>query len=103
MIRRPPRSTLSSSSAASDVYKRQVRGSDVLVAVLDRDLEFELDGRTLSPKDDYVRALVAGDVSRRLGLTTGPFSVEGLGATIVDVIAASKRRPVYRDNLRDLG
>src|SRR5665648_565047 len=27
MIRRPPRSTLSSSSAASDVYKRQVRNS----------------------------------------------------------------------------
>src|SRR5674536_173198 len=27
MIRRPPRSTLSSSSAASDVYKRQARGS----------------------------------------------------------------------------
>src|SRR5664279_3875315 len=27
MIRRPPRSTLSSSSAASDVYKRQVVGS----------------------------------------------------------------------------
>src|SRR5674536_378231 len=26
MIRRPPRSTLSSSSAASDVYKRQVPG-----------------------------------------------------------------------------
>src|SRR5665648_596866 len=26
MIRRPPRSTLSSSSAASDVYKRQVKG-----------------------------------------------------------------------------
>eukprot|EP00656_Telonema_subtile_P009606 TRINITY_DN14524_c0_g1_i1.p1 TRINITY_DN14524_c0_g1~~TRINITY_DN14524_c0_g1_i1.p1 ORF type:complete len:159 (+),score=33.79 TRINITY_DN14524_c0_g1_i1:123-599(+) len=26
MVRRPPRSTLSSSSAASDVYKRQVRG-----------------------------------------------------------------------------
>eukprot|EP00656_Telonema_subtile_P039591 TRINITY_DN4468_c0_g1_i1.p1 TRINITY_DN4468_c0_g1~~TRINITY_DN4468_c0_g1_i1.p1 ORF type:complete len:104 (-),score=22.16 TRINITY_DN4468_c0_g1_i1:15-326(-) len=26
MIRRPPRSTLSSSSAASDVYKRQVHG-----------------------------------------------------------------------------
>src|SRR5665648_1279803 len=28
MIRRPPRSTLSSSSAASDVYKRQVAGVD---------------------------------------------------------------------------
>src|SRR5674536_371467 len=31
MIRRPPRSTLSSSSAASDVYKRQVRRLCVLV------------------------------------------------------------------------
>src|SRR5664280_3708172 len=29
MIRRPPRSTLSSSSAASDVYKRQEREGDV--------------------------------------------------------------------------
>src|SRR5665648_153237 len=28
MIRRPPRSTLSSSSAASDVYKRQITGSN---------------------------------------------------------------------------
>src|SRR5664280_3917004 len=28
MIRRPPRSTLSSSSAASDVYKRQLVSSD---------------------------------------------------------------------------
>src|SRR5665648_27887 len=28
MIRRPPRSTLSSSSAASDVYKRQLEGRD---------------------------------------------------------------------------
>src|SRR5664279_5156191 len=32
MIRRPPRSTLSSSSAASDVYKRQVRIPPVRVA-----------------------------------------------------------------------
>ena len=32
MIRRPPRSTLSSSSAASDVYKRQVLEPDVLFA-----------------------------------------------------------------------
>src|SRR5664280_3738404 len=30
MIRRPPRSTLSSSSAASDVYKRQLWNGDVL-------------------------------------------------------------------------
>eukprot|EP00658_Telonema_sp_P-2_P066155 TRINITY_DN55240_c0_g2_i1.p1 TRINITY_DN55240_c0_g2~~TRINITY_DN55240_c0_g2_i1.p1 ORF type:complete len:225 (+),score=46.34 TRINITY_DN55240_c0_g2_i1:82-756(+) len=38
MIRRPPRSTLSSSSAASDVYKRQVRGHADLVAELEQDL-----------------------------------------------------------------
>src|SRR5665648_695810 len=31
MIRRPPRSTLSSSSAASDVYKRQARGGEGLM------------------------------------------------------------------------
>src|SRR5664279_6222767 len=31
MIRRPPRSTLSSSSAASDVYKRQLMGGDDFV------------------------------------------------------------------------
>src|SRR5664279_3526204 len=34
MIRRPPRSTLSSSSAASDVYKRQVKNSAVLTLML---------------------------------------------------------------------
>ena len=31
MIRRPPRSTLSSSSAASDVYKRQIRKSSTIL------------------------------------------------------------------------
>src|SRR5664280_3806554 len=36
MIRRPPRSTLSSSSAASDVYKRQVRRRCRTVSRLDR-------------------------------------------------------------------
>src|SRR5674536_282669 len=33
MIRRPPRSTLSSSSAASDVYKRQVQRGQGLVKI----------------------------------------------------------------------
>src|SRR5664280_3917631 len=35
MIRRPPRSTLSSSSAASDVYKRQIQSTDVTAKVAD--------------------------------------------------------------------
>ena len=40
MTRRPPRSTLSSSSAASDVYKRQTR-KYLLDIEVDRILEFE--------------------------------------------------------------
>eukprot|EP00828_Plagiopyla_frontata_P042682 TRINITY_DN6438_c0_g1_i4.p3 TRINITY_DN6438_c0_g1~~TRINITY_DN6438_c0_g1_i4.p3 ORF type:complete len:119 (-),score=31.79 TRINITY_DN6438_c0_g1_i4:3-359(-) len=39
-IRRPPRSTLSSSSAASDVYKRQVHGS-VYDEIEIEDLDFD--------------------------------------------------------------
>src|SRR5674536_399971 len=37
MIRRPPRSTLSSSSAASDVYKRQLLGREFRVEGLHED------------------------------------------------------------------
>ena len=37
MIRRPPRSTLDRSSAASDVYKRQVQGIQVGVIASDVD------------------------------------------------------------------
>src|SRR5664279_4304332 len=37
MIRRPPRSTLSSSSAASDVYKRQVQQGQALLDKLTKD------------------------------------------------------------------
>src|SRR5664280_3825643 len=45
MIRRPPRSTLSSSSAASDVYKRQVGyacGSRLAYAGVEASAELEL-------------------------------------------------------------
>eukprot|EP00656_Telonema_subtile_P000778 TRINITY_DN1036_c0_g1_i6.p1 TRINITY_DN1036_c0_g1~~TRINITY_DN1036_c0_g1_i6.p1 ORF type:complete len:102 (+),score=23.10 TRINITY_DN1036_c0_g1_i6:66-371(+) len=39
MIRRPPRSTLSSSSAASDVYKRQVENTEAMRQLLtDQDM-----------------------------------------------------------------
>eukprot|EP00658_Telonema_sp_P-2_P007511 TRINITY_DN12800_c0_g1_i1.p1 TRINITY_DN12800_c0_g1~~TRINITY_DN12800_c0_g1_i1.p1 ORF type:complete len:154 (-),score=44.85 TRINITY_DN12800_c0_g1_i1:123-584(-) len=40
MIRRPPRSTLSSSSAASDVYKRQDKVSAAVLEINDSDLNF---------------------------------------------------------------
>ena len=59
MIRRPPRSTLDRSSAASDVYKRQpvaaVRESDhhglakrAFLAKLEADLDKDFEGQTLS-------------------------------------------------------
>eukprot|EP00658_Telonema_sp_P-2_P066374 TRINITY_DN5540_c0_g1_i5.p1 TRINITY_DN5540_c0_g1~~TRINITY_DN5540_c0_g1_i5.p1 ORF type:complete len:131 (-),score=27.52 TRINITY_DN5540_c0_g1_i5:107-499(-) len=38
MIRRPPRSTLSSSSAASDVYKRQVSTQSTGISIVAADL-----------------------------------------------------------------
>ena len=43
MIRRPPRSTLSPSSAASDVYKRQTHGSvvaKIFEILMDNNLSF---------------------------------------------------------------
>src|SRR5664280_3220189 len=46
MIRRPPRSTLSSSSAASDVYKRQV---DAGAVVTDGAGEFDERGESTAP------------------------------------------------------
>ena len=73
MIRRPPRSTLDRSSAASDVYKRQVQDvgdaaawSDVGLQVLARqpaafhDMAEELDGCLLytSPSHETVLDLV---------------------------------------------
>src|SRR5674536_136680 len=45
MIRRPPRSTLSSSSAASDVYKRQDIDDVALVDVLLESLKKTIEGR----------------------------------------------------------
>src|SRR5664280_3866623 len=46
MIRRPPRSTLSSSSAASDVYKRQVDVAYFLIHSLGTGARFESRDRT---------------------------------------------------------
>src|SRR5665648_1267242 len=43
MIRRPPRSTLSSSSAASDVYKRQVRALHQHLARLGEHTDLRVD------------------------------------------------------------
>src|SRR5665648_682577 len=51
MIRRPPRSTLSSSSAASDVYKRQERCRFDIVAKL---RQWELSEEEIAEAVDYL-------------------------------------------------
>ena len=70
MIRRPPRSTLDRSSAASDVYKRQVLDDDrVEVArgqLVGGDRRVLIDGggaqaRLRGPQDHRVELLVLGD------------------------------------------
>src|SRR5664279_5054155 len=51
MIRRPPRSTLSASSAASDVYKRQVLAHELTHALQDQAVDLEKWGMA-GEKDD---------------------------------------------------
>src|SRR5664279_2945086 len=61
MIRRPPRSTLSSSSAASDVYKRQVREHNLPMKISGVDYVFEINQTTIyfsAPHRVDFRALV---------------------------------------------
>eukprot|EP00828_Plagiopyla_frontata_P039331 TRINITY_DN516_c0_g1_i6.p2 TRINITY_DN516_c0_g1~~TRINITY_DN516_c0_g1_i6.p2 ORF type:complete len:122 (-),score=31.06 TRINITY_DN516_c0_g1_i6:88-453(-) len=48
MIRRPPRSTLSSSSAASDVYKRQVHGIIIELKLLQNNQKISNMASTIS-------------------------------------------------------
>src|SRR5665648_1003757 len=62
MIRRPPRSTLSSSSAASDVYKRQVEGGALLVA---HDVDAGCGGQRLGERDLVVVAARPGFAEAR--------------------------------------
>src|SRR5664279_4229668 len=73
MIRRPPRSTLSSSSAASDVYKRQILGRGAGLAPLLADEQVQLDrpgqlpGRTrcLARRSLARRSLARRSLARR--------------------------------------
>src|SRR5664280_557716 len=75
MIRRPPRSTLSSSSAASDVYKRQFHACRACPAAPLIRLSSELIA-TNHPVRESTRALT----KQRL-LPTGSFSAGGSSVT----------------------
>eukprot|EP00658_Telonema_sp_P-2_P043094 TRINITY_DN31049_c0_g1_i1.p1 TRINITY_DN31049_c0_g1~~TRINITY_DN31049_c0_g1_i1.p1 ORF type:complete len:105 (+),score=10.47 TRINITY_DN31049_c0_g1_i1:94-408(+) len=83
MIRRPPRSTLSSSSAASDVYKRQVKDMASLrftpgvttttshgAAAQLAGIQSVLSSWSLIPRAYYERARVSTDLTRCCGSIT---------------------------------
>src|SRR5674536_189501 len=72
MIRRPPRSTLSSSSAASDVYKRQRLGRGLICLTINEELAHKLNLQPMV-KDNKARFGTAFTVSieARSGVTTG--------------------------------
>src|SRR5664280_2541212 len=67
MIRRPPRSTLSSSSAASDVYKRQAQG--------------------------WIRFVLAPTNSRRSGLKSRASKGELFNSLLVPFLRIGSRKP----------
>ena len=73
MIRRPPRSTLDRSSAASDVYKRQLQGLHLLAGLKPHRL-------TDRPWDDHLELRRDGD--------DGPVSYTHLRAheTVLDLV-----------------
>src|SRR5664279_2577512 len=66
MIRRPPRSTLSSSSAASDVYKRQIHRSRVDIRASTRASEGYPGPPTCCGPDQGGRALFLGALVSRV-------------------------------------
>eukprot|EP00828_Plagiopyla_frontata_P012126 TRINITY_DN1684_c0_g1_i1.p1 TRINITY_DN1684_c0_g1~~TRINITY_DN1684_c0_g1_i1.p1 ORF type:complete len:373 (-),score=69.13 TRINITY_DN1684_c0_g1_i1:70-1188(-) len=77
MIRRPPRSTLSSSSAASDVYKRQVHGREPNHAKVPMfDQRFFQICDIIKPKREIQATLNIVDIA---GLVPGAAKGEGLG------------------------
>ena len=78
-----------------------VPGGDVVVTSLNGAVDIEAAGTPLRLKDTYLRELAASDVTRRLGLThESGAAAKTLAATVVEVIAASRRRPVVAANLR---
>src|SRR5664280_3279000 len=105
MIRRPPRSTLSSSSAASDVYKRQHSEQDGEWSRDARYFEYSVAADpvgsghiTRVPITRFSADLYAGgptrvvplDLSEALGITTGPATSPGLMASFVRICAGEE-------------
>src|SRR5450756_2164860 len=82
MIRRPPRSTQSRSSAASDVYKRQGRGFAVVAAEV-RNL-----AQRSAAAAKEIKVLIGDSVDK---VDAGSKQVDQAGATMNEIVTAVKR------------
>ena len=87
MIRRPPRSTLDRSSAASDVYKRQALDEEV-AKLHENGIRFRVIG-DLSPFDPQIVALIQrGEAMTAANTALTPVSYTHLRAheTVLDLV-----------------
>eukprot|EP00658_Telonema_sp_P-2_P041870 TRINITY_DN29996_c0_g1_i1.p1 TRINITY_DN29996_c0_g1~~TRINITY_DN29996_c0_g1_i1.p1 ORF type:complete len:256 (+),score=106.65 TRINITY_DN29996_c0_g1_i1:131-898(+) len=96
MIRRPPRSTLSSSSAASDVYKRQLRvpyleSQALLVSESELHEEHKLKSKALNETMQKAKKELSG-VKRRL---------DAGGATVNDLTEAEATKKLVEQQVGD--
>src|SRR5678815_6137574 len=91
MIRRPPRSTLDRSSAASDVYKRQIPGGGGEILV-DRVRERISPLKAMS--SDWLEVM---DVAHRLGLNSSATMMFGHVETVEDRIEHLERVRAQQD------
>ena len=87
MIRRPPRSTLSSSSAASDVYKRQevdAEGNPYVASVYGTQSLDTSDLSNFTDFDSVTSSQVQGWVEGAMGAEAVQGLKDGLDANIAD-------------------
>eukprot|EP00658_Telonema_sp_P-2_P033647 TRINITY_DN24652_c0_g1_i1.p1 TRINITY_DN24652_c0_g1~~TRINITY_DN24652_c0_g1_i1.p1 ORF type:complete len:353 (-),score=56.96 TRINITY_DN24652_c0_g1_i1:334-1392(-) len=97
MIRRPPRSTLSSSSAASDVYKRQILSEEDAMAKTACGTPYYLppeicQGNAYGPQNDV---WAAGVLGFELLTLKRPFEGKNLASVIMQICHSQHRFPKY--------
>src|SRR5665648_1257331 len=97
MIRRPPRSTLSSSSAASDVYKRQPDTLQAMTAV--RNGEIIPGGIANGITGTLLMVVVASVIAIPISLIIGIFLYENQGKRYANLIRSLTDIPVSYTHL----